>query len=116
MVSAAARRSILVGGGAPPAQKIGVGGGAGGQKIFFKDSRKISLYPQNFLITFLVNRKLQENNYAATISSAARRQIIGGGAPINKSRRGGAHKLSAARPAPGSSTHPFTCPKHIHVS
>jgi len=28
--------------------------------------------------------------------SAARRQIIGGGAPINKSRRRGAHKLSAA--------------------
>jgi len=30
---------------------------------------------------------LQENKYTATIASAARRQIIGGGgAPINKSR------------------------------
>jgi len=32
-------------------------------------------------------RKLQQNNYTATMASAARRQIIGGGAPINKSRR-----------------------------
>ena len=28
-----------------------------------------------------------KTNYAATMVSAARRQIIGGGAPINKSRR-----------------------------
>src|SRR6218665_1847784 len=39
--------------------------------------------------------KIPKNNYAATMVSAARRQIIGGGgAPINKIRR--AHKLSAA--------------------
>src|SRR6218665_2605014 len=31
--------------------------------------------------------KIPKNNYAATMVSAARRQIIGGGAPINKSRR-----------------------------
>src|SRR6218665_275945 len=31
--------------------------------------------------------KIPINNYAATMVSVARRQIIGGGAPINKSRR-----------------------------
>src|SRR6218665_3937194 len=31
--------------------------------------------------------KIPKNNYAATMVSAARRQIIGDGAPINKSRR-----------------------------
>src|SRR6218665_3405670 len=31
--------------------------------------------------------KIPQNNYAATMVSAARRQIIGGGAPINKNRR-----------------------------
>src|SRR6218665_3037826 len=31
--------------------------------------------------------KIPKNNYAATMVSAARRQMIGGGAPINKSRR-----------------------------
>src|SRR6218665_3996883 len=41
----------------------------GSQKKFFKDSRKLQRY-----------------NYAATMASAARRQIIGGGALINKSR------------------------------
>src|SRR6218665_3921412 len=33
--------------------------------------------------------KIPKNNYAATMVSAVRRQIIGGGAPINKSRRPG---------------------------
>src|SRR6218665_3357257 len=32
-------------------------------------------------------RKLQQNKYTATMASAARRQIIGGGTPINKSRQ-----------------------------
>src|SRR6218665_1706264 len=54
MVSAAARRSILVGGGAAPVEKIGVGGAAQvANRIFFKDSRKISFYPQHCLMTFL---------------------------------------------------------------
>src|SRR6218665_3352283 len=48
----------------------------------------ISFYPQNVLITFFSHRKLQQNNYAATMALAARRQIIGGGdAPINRSWR-----------------------------
>jgi len=38
-------------------------------------------------MNFFSHRKLQQNNYAATMASAARRQIIGSGAPINKSRR-----------------------------
>src|SRR6218665_3638393 len=49
--------------------------------------------------------EIPKNNYAATMVSAARRQIIGCGvAPINKSRRRRAHKFSvaAARPAHGS--------------
>src|SRR6218665_872815 len=33
------------------------------------------------------HRKLQQNNYAATMASAARRQISGGGALINKNNR-----------------------------
>ena len=50
---------------------------------------KNSYYPQNnFLMTVLViDLKLQENKYIAKRESAARQQIIGGGAPINKSRR-----------------------------
>src|SRR6218665_3223227 len=47
IVSAAARWSILVGvgGGATAVQR-----GVVAQKCFFKDSRKLLLYPQNFLI------------------------------------------------------------------
>src|SRR6218665_2613251 len=41
----------------------------------------------NFLMTFFSHRKLQNNKYTAKMASAARRQIIGGSAPINKSRR-----------------------------
>src|SRR6218665_631869 len=78
IVSAAARRSILVGGCAPPVPQI---------------SEKILFYPQNFQITFFRHRKLQQNKYTAIMASAVLRQIIGGGAPINKSRRRGAHKL-----------------------
>jgi len=67
-------------------------------KSFFKDSRKISFYPQNFLMTFFRHLKLQKNKYTATMASAARRQIIGGG--TRRSTKvgggGGAHKLSAA--------------------
>ena len=83
IVSAAAHRSILVGGGALLVPKIGVGS----QKIFPEIHEKISFYPQNFLLTFFSHRKLQENKYTATMASATRQQIIGGsGAPINKSR------------------------------
>jgi len=68
MVSAPARWSILVDGGAWVAKRI-----------FFKDSR------QNFVLSSkcsddlpFSHRKLQPNNYAATMASAERRQIIGG--------------------------------------
>src|SRR6218665_503509 len=51
--------------------------------------------------------KIPKNNYAATMVSAARRQIIGGGgsAPINKSRRRRPQIVGggAGAPAPGSS-------------
>src|SRR6218665_3490702 len=63
---------------------------------FPKKFRSI-LKPQNFLMTFFRQRKLQQNKYTTKMASAARRQIIGGGAPINKSRRGGAHKLLSRR-------------------
>jgi len=80
---------ILVGGGALPVKKNPLRS-AGGQKFVqrFLRNFNISFYPQNFLMTFFSHRKLQQNNYAATMASAARRQIIGGGAPINKSVRG----------------------------
>jgi len=45
---------------------------------------------------------LQQNKLAYTVKMAlaARRQIIGGGGPVNKSRRRRTvHTLSAARPA-----------------
>src|SRR6218665_3675662 len=70
----------------------------GTQKCFLKDSRKISFYPQYFLMTFFENRKLQKINTqqkrhgrrADKLSAAARRSTKVGG---------GAHKLSAvARP------------------
>src|SRR6218665_422793 len=72
---------------------------------FPKKFRSI-LKPQNFLMTFFRHRKLQQNKYTTKMASAARRQIIGGGAPINKSRRGGAHKLLSRRgpQAHGSTT------------
>jgi len=56
------------------------------EKIFFQRYRKSSFYPQNSLMTFFSHRKLQQNKYTATVSSATHRQIIGGnGALINKS-------------------------------
>jgi len=59
IMSATARRSILVGGDSElPVHEIG----GGGKNTFFKGSRKISFYPKNFLMTFLViDRKLQRN-------------------------------------------------------
>jgi len=81
-VSAAARRPILVGGG--PKRSAAVRRWR--PNIFFKDSRKISFYPLNFPMTFLCQRKLQQNKNTAKIASAARRQISGDGAPINKRR------------------------------
>src|SRR6218665_1271286 len=93
MVSAAARRSILVGGVAPPVQKIGGGATRRGRPIefFFKDSRinffLSSKFSDDLFDRFYSQRKLQQNNYAATMTSAARRQIIGSGAPINNSRQ-----------------------------
>jgi len=51
-VIVSARPSILVGGGA---KKFA---GVAAKKCFFKDSRKISFYPKNFLITFFSHRKL----------------------------------------------------------
>src|SRR6218665_650475 len=56
--------------------------------------------------------KIPINKYAATMVSAARRQIIGGGAPINKSRRRGPQIVGgggAARPAHGSSSRCRLC-------
>src|SRR6218665_528106 len=58
---------------------VGGARGVGGQKCLFKDSRKISFYPQNFRMTFFSHRKLQQNKYTATMASTACRQIIGGG-------------------------------------
>jgi len=80
-VSAAARRSILVGSGCAPPVK----------KIFSKVHEKMSFYPKKIVddLFLVINRKLQQNKYTAKMASAAHRQIIGGGggAPINKSRR-----------------------------
>src|SRR6218665_2937609 len=49
--------------------------------------------------------KIPKNNYAETMVSAARRQIIGGGAPSNKKPRGRPQNFGggAARAAHGSS-------------
>jgi len=72
---------LVSGGGAPPVPK----NRRWRPRIFSKDSRTISFYPQHFLMTFLFShRKLQQNKYTATMASATRRQIIGDGAPINK--------------------------------
>src|SRR6218665_2731963 len=48
------------------------------KSFFQKIPEKISFYPQNSLMTFLIQRNLQQNKYTATMASAARRQIIGG--------------------------------------
>src|SRR6218665_1822757 len=62
---------------------------------------KISFSPQNFLMTIFSYRKLLQNKYAATTTSAARRQFISGGAQINKSRQqifgGGARRIALVR-------------------
>jgi len=71
----------------------------GGKDVFSKIPDKISFCPPNFLMTFFSHRKLQQNKYTATMTSAARRQIIGGGgAPINKSQRGRHTALRRRRP------------------
>ena len=63
IVSAAARRSISVGGGgAPRSKKIGGGGAArrGRPKTFFsKIHEKISFYPQNFLRNFFSHQSFE---------------------------------------------------------
>ena len=76
------------------------------KRIFFKDSRKNLVLFSKFSYDLFSHRKLQQNNYAATMASAARRQIIGGS--------GGAHKIVgcgvAARPAHGSTLiRQFSC-------
>src|SRR6218665_2649331 len=58
MSSSAARPAIFVGGGEKSTEASR--GGVGGQKNFFKDSRKISFCLQHFLMTFFSNRKLQK--------------------------------------------------------
>ena len=71
-----------------------------GAKKNFKGSRKMSFYTQHFL--------MQQNKYTAKMASAARRQVISGGAPVNKSRQrpqrivGGG---GAPRPAQGFTLH-----------
>src|SRR6218665_1922251 len=52
---------------------------------------KISFYPQNFLMTFFSNRKLQQNNNNNGI----------GGAPINYRRRRADQQKSGAAPTIG---------------
>src|SRR6218665_4197487 len=94
--SKAGRRRHCVGGGAtvnfgrrcgaPRSQQFGGGGSA---KLFSKISEKISFYPQNIVTTFFSHQKLQQNKYIATMASAARRQIIGGGALIPQIVGGG---------------------------
>jgi len=60
MVSAATRRSILVGGAALAAKKY-----------FLKIPDKISFYPQNFLMTSFSHQKLQQNKNTANMGSAS---------------------------------------------
>jgi len=59
----------------------------GRPKNLFKDSRKNFVLSSKFSDDLFSHRKLQQNKYTATMTSTARRQIIGGGVPINKSRR-----------------------------
>src|SRR6218665_2963167 len=86
MSSSAARPAIFVGGGEKSTEASR--GGVGGQKNFFKDSRKISFCLQHFLMTFFSNRKLQKITtqqqwYRRRINKSQRRrhpQIVGGAA------------------------------------
>src|SRR6218665_554373 len=87
MVSAVARRSILVGGGDVAARP---------KEFFLKISEKLSFYPQNCVMTFFSHRKLQQNNYAATMASAAHQQIIGGASTNYRGRRADQQKSVAA--------------------
>src|SRR6218665_1269063 len=82
IVSAGTRRSILVGGGAAGPKKLA----AAAKKCFFsKIPEKISIYPQNFLMTFLI---IENCNKISTQQQWHRRR---------------ADKLTAAaRPAQGS--------------
>ena len=91
----AVRRRHCVGGGAPVnfgrrAQKVDVGGGGAASAVknfFFKDSQNNFVLSSEFSDNIFSHQKLQQNKYTATMTSTARRQIIGGGVPINKSRR-----------------------------
>ena len=58
-MSAAARRSISVGCGAPPVQKNRRRRGVGGQNHFPKIHEKISFYSQNFLRNFLSHQSFE---------------------------------------------------------
>jgi len=75
-------------------------------EIYSKDSRNNFVLSSTFSddLSLVIDRKLPQNKYTPTKPSAERQQIIGGGAPINKSRRrpqiGGG---GAVRPAHGSS-------------
>jgi len=45
-------------------KKVGGGAAVGGQKHFFlRFPKRISFYPQNFMMTLFSHRKLQQNNY-----------------------------------------------------
>jgi len=57
------------------------------KNFYFKDSQNFFLLSLKFSDDFFSHRKLQQNKYTAITALAARPQIIGGGAPINKSRR-----------------------------
>ena len=94
MVSAVARRSILVGGGDVAARP---------KEFFLKISEKLSFYPQNCVMTFFSHRKLQQNNYAPTNYRRRVDKLSAAACRSTKVGSGSAHKLSAAaRPAHGS--------------
>jgi len=92
IVSAAARRSILVG-GEPSDPKNWLrrrDAALASKNVFSKIFRKNFVLSSKFsddLFLVIDNRNLQQNKYTAKMASAARRQIIGGDAPINKSWR-----------------------------
>jgi len=102
-VSAAAHRSILVGGGG--AQPIPKRLLAAAKKIFSKVPENFCFYPQHFWMTLflVIDRKLQQNKYTSKMASATRRQLIGGGGvPINKIRRRRQQIIGGSGAAQGS--------------
>jgi len=85
-VSAAAHRSILVGGGGAAAQlaaAAGRRGSGGGRRGGPKKIPKNFVLSSKFSEDLFTHRKLQQNKYIATIASAVRPQIIGGGQQIS---------------------------------